>query len=125
MKTKGKVVTILTSICAIGDHGISWDYIEIDLSSNDKEHNIGKFEKLKHKDGSINYGKDYAETKHDKFFNSPQRLNLVALNECEKTTIPSFSFKMCHGTLVQSSFLFVWRFISDCIILCGIHCSKM
>jgi hypothetical protein len=29
--------------------------------SNDKEYDIGKFEKLKHKDGNINYGKDYAK----------------------------------------------------------------
>jgi hypothetical protein len=46
------------------------------MSPNDKEYNIRKFGKLKHKDGSINYGKDYTETKHGKFFNSPQRLNL-------------------------------------------------
>jgi hypothetical protein len=54
------------------------------MSPNDKEYDIRKFGKLKHKDGSINYGKDYAETKHGKFFSSPQRLNLMALNECEK-----------------------------------------
>lgn len=84
MKTKGKVTAFLASICAIGDHCISWDYIEQIVSSNDKEYNIGKSKKLKHKDGSINYGKDYAKTKHDKFFNSPLMFNLVALNEFEK-----------------------------------------
>jgi hypothetical protein len=33
------------------------------VSSNDKEYDIGKSEKLKHKDGNINYGKDYAKIK--------------------------------------------------------------
>jgi hypothetical protein len=73
----------------------------------------------KHKDGSINCGKDYVEVKCVELFTQAQSLKQLVLNECKKThsTILEdmdhahsihaimMKLKMCHGTLIQSSLI--------------------
>ncbi len=84
MKTKGRVVAFLTSICAIGDQCISWDYIEINSIVQWQGIWYWKIWEAQTQGWEYQLWKRLCKTKCDKFFNSPQRLNLVALNECEK-----------------------------------------